>query len=81
MLVEQAKRLGESRYDGVILLESITRLGRASSDVVLSRGKVLSGGAERLLSAPNASSRNLTRRSTCRAVHGLISARSAGCPS
>jgi hypothetical protein len=58
MVVEQAKRLVESHYDGVILLESITRLGRASSAVVPSRGKVLSGGAERLLSAPNASSRN-----------------------
>jgi len=58
MVVEHAKRLVESHYDGVILLESITRLGRASSAVVPSRGKVLSGGAERLLSAPNASSRN-----------------------
>ena len=40
MVVEQAKRLVECRYDVVILLESITRLGRVSSAAVLSRGKV-----------------------------------------
>jgi transcription termination factor Rho len=56
-VVEQAKRLVESRHDVAILLESITRLGRASSVVFPSRSKAWSGAAERLLSAPNASSR------------------------
>jgi transcription termination factor Rho len=56
-VVEQAKRLVESRNDVAILLESITRLGRVSSGVFPSRSKVLSGGAARLLSAPSASSR------------------------
>src|SRR5262245_40113331 len=51
MVVERAKRLVESRYKVVILLESITRLGRASSAVVPSRGQVLSGAAEGVLSA------------------------------
>ena len=58
MVVEQAKRLVESRNEVVILLESITRLGRASSAVVPSSSEVLSGGAERLLSAPNESLRD-----------------------
>jgi len=56
MVVGQAKRLLESRNDVVILLEGIARLARPSSAVVPFCGKVLSGGAERLLSAPNASS-------------------------
>jgi hypothetical protein len=51
MVVEQAKRLVESRHDVAILLESITRLGRASSVEFPARGQALSGGAERLLSA------------------------------
>jgi transcription termination factor Rho len=56
MVVGQAKRLLEFRNDVVILLEGIARLARPSSAVVPFCGKVLSGGAERLLSAPNASS-------------------------
>jgi transcription termination factor Rho len=56
MVVGQAKRLVESRNDVVILLEGIARLARPSSAVVPFCGKVLSGGAARLLSAPNASS-------------------------
>jgi transcription termination factor Rho len=58
MIVEQAKRPVESRHDVVILLEGIARLARRSSVVVPSRDKVWSGGAERLLSAPNAGSRD-----------------------
>jgi hypothetical protein len=56
MVVGQAKRLLKFRNDVVILLEGIARLARPSSAVVAFGGKVLSGGAERLLSAPNASS-------------------------
>jgi transcription termination factor Rho len=56
MVVGQAKRLLESRNIVVILLEGIARLARPSSAVVPFGGKVLSGGTERLLSAPNASS-------------------------
>jgi len=58
MVVEQAKRLVESRHDVVILLESIPRLGCASSAVFPSRGKVLSGSAKCLPSAPNERSRD-----------------------
>ena len=56
MVVGQAKRLLEFRNDVVILLEGIARLARPPSAVVSFCRKVLSGGAERLLSAPNASS-------------------------
>jgi len=56
MVVGQAKRLLESCNDVVILLEGIPRLARPSSAVVPFCRKVLSGGAERLLFAPNASS-------------------------
>ena len=81
MVVEQAKRLVESHYDGVILLESIPGWGAPPvpwSPLV----------ARFCQAAQNACSphrmqvrETLTRRSTCRAVHGLSSARSAGCPS
>jgi hypothetical protein len=57
MIVEQAKRLVESPNVVAILLKGVTQLARASSAMVPSRGKVLSGGAERLLCAPNVSSR------------------------
>jgi hypothetical protein len=43
VVAERAKRRIESRYDVVILLESITRLGRVSSTAVLSGGKVFAG--------------------------------------
>ena len=56
MVVGQAKRLLEFRNDVVILLEGIARLAHPSSAVFPFCGRVLSGGAERLLSAPKASS-------------------------
>ena len=47
MVIEKAKRLVEHGRDVVILLDSITRLGRAYNTVVPSSGKVLTGGAAR----------------------------------
>ena len=46
MVIEKAKRLVEYKKDVVILLDSITRLGRAYNTVVPSSGKVLSGGVD-----------------------------------
>ncbi|MGZ3305063.1 MAG: transcription termination factor Rho [Asticcacaulis sp.] len=46
MVIEKAKRLVEHKRDVVILLESITRLGRAYNTVVPSSGKVLTGGVD-----------------------------------
>jgi transcription termination factor Rho len=46
MVIEKAKRLVEHRKDVVILLDSITRLGRAYNTVVPPSGKVLSGGVD-----------------------------------
>ena len=46
MVIEKAKRLAENKYDVVILLDSITRLGRAYNTVVPSSGKVLTGGGD-----------------------------------
>ncbi|MDA9601495.1 transcription termination factor Rho [Alphaproteobacteria bacterium] len=46
MVIEKAKRLAENKYDVVILLDSITRLGRAYNTVVPSSGKVLTGGVD-----------------------------------
>ncbi len=46
MVIEKAKRLVEHKKDVVILLDSITRLGRAFNAVVPSSGKVLSGGVD-----------------------------------
>ncbi len=46
MVIEKAKRLVEHGRDVVILLDSITRLGRAYNTVVPSSGKVLSGGVD-----------------------------------
>ncbi|MDR0967503.1 MAG: transcription termination factor Rho [Rickettsiales bacterium] len=46
MVIEKAKRLVESGKDVVILLDSITRLGRAYNTVVPSSGKVLTGGVD-----------------------------------
>ncbi len=46
MVIEKAKRLVEHRRDVVILLDSITRLGRAFNTVVPSSGKVLTGGVD-----------------------------------
>ena len=46
MVLEKAKRLVEHKRDVVILLDSITRLGRAYNIMVPSSGKVLSGGIE-----------------------------------
>jgi len=46
MVIEKAKRLIEHRRDVVILLDSITRLGRAFNTVVPSSGKVLTGGVD-----------------------------------
>jgi len=46
MVIEKAKRLVEYKYDVVILLDSITRLGRAYNTVVPSSGKVLTGGVD-----------------------------------
>lgn len=46
MVMEKAKRLIEQKRDVVILLDSITRLGRAYNTVVPSSGKVLTGGVD-----------------------------------
>ena len=46
MVIEKAKRLVEHKNDVVILLDSITRLGRAYNTVVPSSGKVLTGGVD-----------------------------------
>ena len=44
--IEKAKRLVEHKKDVVILLDSITRLGRAYNAVIPSSGKVLTGGVD-----------------------------------
>ena len=46
MVIEKAKRLCEHKKDVVILLDSITRLGRAYNAVIPSSGKVLTGGVD-----------------------------------
>ncbi len=46
MVLEKAKRLVEHKHDVVILLDSITRLGRAYNTVVPASGKILSGGVD-----------------------------------
>ena len=46
MVLEKAKRLVEYKKDVVILLDSITRLGRANNQVVPHSGKILSGGVD-----------------------------------
>ncbi|MGH7689457.1 MAG: transcription termination factor Rho, partial [Gemmatimonadaceae bacterium] len=46
MVIEKAKRLVESKKDVVILLDSITRLGRAHNAVMPHSGKIMSGGVD-----------------------------------
>jgi transcription termination factor Rho len=46
MVLEKAKRLVEYDYDVVILLDSLTRLGRAHNSVAPASGRVLTGGVE-----------------------------------
>ncbi len=46
MVLEKAKRLVERKHDVVILLDSITRLGRAYNAITPSSGRVLSGGLD-----------------------------------
>jgi len=46
VVIEKAKRLVEYKRDVVILLDSITRLGRAYNQVVPASGKILSGGVD-----------------------------------
>ncbi len=46
MVLEQAKRLVESKHDVVVLLDSLTRLGRASNLTVTPSGRTLSGGLD-----------------------------------
>ncbi len=46
MVLEKAKRLVEHKRDVVILLDSLTRLGRAYNAVTPPSGKVLSGGID-----------------------------------
>ena len=46
LVIEKAKRLVENKKDVVILLDSITRLGRAYNTVIPSSGKVLTGGVD-----------------------------------
>ncbi len=46
MVIEKAKRMVEAKQDVVILLDSITRLGRAYNVVVPHSGKILSGGVD-----------------------------------
>ncbi len=68
MVIEKAKRLVEHKKDVVILLDSITRLGRAYNTVVPSSGKVLTGGVDAnalqrpsVSSAPRATSKRAAR--------------------
>jgi len=46
MVIEKAKRMVEHKRDVIILLDSITRLGRAYNAVAPSSGKILSGGVD-----------------------------------
>ena len=46
MVIEKARRLVEHKRDVVILLDSITRLGRAYNTVAPNSGKILSGGVD-----------------------------------
>ncbi len=46
MVIEKAKRLVETKKDVIILLDSITRLGRAYNTILPSSGKVLTGGVD-----------------------------------
>src|SRR5258708_30908686 len=46
MVIEKAKRLVEHGKDGVMLLDSITRVGRAHNVVVPHSGKIVSGGVD-----------------------------------
>ena len=46
MVIERAKRLVENKKDVVILLDNITRLGRAYNTIVPPSGKILSGGVD-----------------------------------
>ena len=46
LVIEKAKRLVEHKKDVVILLDSITRLGRAYNAVQPASGKILSGGVD-----------------------------------
>lgn len=46
MVIEKAKRLVETGIDVVVLLDSITRLGRAHNTIIPSSGKILSGGVD-----------------------------------
>jgi len=46
LVIEKAKRLVEHKKDVVILLDSITRLGRAYNTVQPASGKILSGGVD-----------------------------------
>jgi len=46
MVIEKAKRLVEHKRDVIILLDNITRLGRAYNTVIPSSGKVLTGGVD-----------------------------------
>jgi transcription termination factor Rho len=46
MVIEKAKRLVEHKRDVIILLDNITRLGRAYNTTVPSSGKVLTGGVD-----------------------------------
>ena len=46
MVIEKAKRLVECGRDVVILLDSITRLGRAYNTIQPASGKILSGGID-----------------------------------
>jgi transcription termination factor Rho len=46
MVIEKAKRLVEHKRDVIILLDSVTRLGRAYNTTVPSSGKVLTGGVD-----------------------------------
>ena len=66
MVIEKAKRLCEHKKDVVILLDSITRLGRAYNAVVPSSGKVLTGGVDaNALQRPKrffGAARNIRRR-------------------
>ena len=46
MVIEKAKRLTEHKKDVIILLDSITRLGRSYNSVIPSSGKGLTGGVD-----------------------------------
>ncbi len=70
MVIEKAKRLVEHKRDVIILLDNITRLGRAYNTVIPSSGKVLTGGVDaNALATPEALLRRRAQHRRRRIAH------------